>query len=384
MKNYNEILTETRAWAEEVFAKIEPKCLAMAKRSRDFIPSGVKEDGMHRPVTCLAWTGGFFGATNFILYNHTGNEEYLKTAQKQEELMSKGLERPDELDHDVGFMLHLLQGNNYRLTGNESSKLRNLTAAALLSSRYVLNGGFIKAWNDGYWRGIYNKELSIIDCMMNLPLLYWASETIGDDRFKQIAMAHADMALVDHLREDGSVVHMADHDREKGTVVRTWGGQGYCEGSSWSRGQAWGLYGFVLSYIYTKEERYLTAAKLISNYFIANCCDDWLPRVDFRAPSQPVYYDSTAGACAACGLIELAKLLPEHEGGMYMHAAVKMLKAMEKSFMNYDMNTDELLGYGTTLYPVKGTEKVHESIIYGDYFFIEALLKLLGQEFLPW
>ncbi len=383
MKNYRELIEETRAWAEEKFANLEEKARVMAVRSRDKIASGVNADGYHRNVTCKAWTGGFFGAMNFLLYNYTGNEEYLKTAKRSEELMTKVLEDYEFLDHDLGFMLHLLHGNSYRLTGDAESKTRNLYAASVLSSRYVLNGGFIRAWNTP-WRNCDTTNWTIIDCMMNLPLLYWASEVIGDDRFKQIAMAHADMVLLDHLRPDGSVVHIVEHDRETAEVVRTWGGQGYTVGSSWSRGQAWGLYGMVLSYIYTKEERYLTAAKLISNYFISNVCDDWLPRVDFRSPSEPVYYDSTAGACAACGLIELAKLLPEHEGGMYLHAAIKMLKAMEEKFINYDINTDVLLGYGTTLYPIKGDERVHESIIYGDYFYTEALLKLLGSDFLPW
>ena len=130
----------------------------------------------------------------------------------------------------------------------------------------------------------------------------------------------------------------------------------------------------------------LEAAKKVANYFISNCCDDWLPRVDFRAPSEPVIYDSTAGACAACGLIELAKALPEGEGGMYMNAAINILKALEERFMDYDPAHDNMLGYGTVLYPNKPEQwrVVHISIIYADYFFTEALLKILGEEFLPW
>ena len=223
---------------------------------------------------------------------------------------------------------------------------------------------------------------------MNLPLLYWASEEKGDDRFKRIAMAHADTAIRTHLRPDGSVAHIVEHDRETGEVVKTYGGQGIAEGSSWSRGQAWALYGFTLSYIHTGEERYLNAAKQVANYFISNVCDDWLPRVDFRAPEEPVMYDSTAGACAACGLLELAKLLPEGEGGMYANAAVNMLRAMGDKFCNFDPATDDMLGYGTIRYPADGVMKgdpgVHISIIYGDMFYTEAVLKLLGSEFFVW
>ena len=142
----------------------------------------------------------------------------------------------------------------------------------------------------------------------------------------------------------------------------------------------------TLSYIHTGEERYLNAAKQIANYFIANCCDDWIPRVDFRSPSEPVMYDSTAGACAACGLIELAKRLPEHEGGMYMHAALKILQALEANFIDYNPDTDAMLTHGSVLYPRLPGQMgcVHIYIVYADYFYTEAILKILGEEFLPW
>ncbi len=393
MKNYKELLCENRAWAEEVFAKIDKKMSAVTLRSRDKIADGVDENGFHRDLKDTnpnGWTNGFWGGLNCMLYAYTKNEEYLKTAKSSEKLMDKGLSNYNLLNHDVGFIWHLLSGALYTITGDKNSRTRNLFAASSLSSRFVLDGGFIRAWND-YDNGdkAQNYNWSIIDCLMNLPLLYWASREIGDDRFKRIAMAHADMSLMDHLREDGSVAHIVEHDRETGEVVKTYGGQGYKEGSSWSRGQAWALYGFVLSYIHTGEVRYLNGAKQVANYFIANCCDDWLPRVDFRAPSTPVYYDSTAGACAACGLIELAKLLPENEGGVYMNGAINLLKAMEKSFCNFDPANDHMLDYGTRLYPVEGeyteeTAGVHISIIYGDYFYTEAILKLLGAEFFPW
>lgn len=389
MKNYREILNENRAWVEETFKKVEAKMSRVTLRSRDKLADGVDADGVHKSVPAAAWTSGFWGGLNVLLYNYTKNEEYLKTARRSEELLDEALMDFCGLYHDVGFMWHILSGALYRLTSDKKSMNRNLHMAANLASRFVryedVPGGFIRAWNQA-WQGIPVENLSIIDCLMNLPILYWASDLIGDDRFKRIAMDHADMALVDHLRDDGSVVHIAEHDRDTGELVRTHGGQGYCVGSSWSRGQAWALYGFTLSYIHTKEQRYLDAAKQVANYFIANCSDDWLPRVDFRAPSEPVMYDSTAGVCAACGLIEIAKALPENEGGMYMHAAVNILKAIEKNFADYNPDRDDMITHGTVLYPNKpGQEKgVHISIIYADYFFTEALLKLLGEEFLPW
>ena len=388
MKNYKQLLEENKQWIEETFALVDAKLSKVAVRSRDKIVDGVNEQGVHNTRHPNGWTSGFFGGLNYMLYEYTKNEEYLKTAKRQEEMMDEALKNYERLHHDVGFQWHILSGAGYRITGDPESKRRNFFAASTLFSRFVMTpeGGYIRAWNDK-WMGHTVDDWTIIDCLMNLPLLYWASRELGDDRFKRVAMAHADMALCDHLRDDGSIAHIVEHDRETGNAVCTYGGQGYEVGSCWSRGHAWGLYGFVLSYIHTGEEDYLNAAKQIANYFIANCCDDWLPRVDFRAPAEPIYYDSTAGACAACGMIELAKRLPENEGGMYMNAAINILKAMREKFMDFDPETDNMLGYGTVMYPKSDELKkwgVHISIIYGDYFYTEALIKLLGSDFLPW
>ena len=385
MKNYNELLAENKAWAEETFAKIDNKMAAMTLRSRNKIPDGVDENGFHVEKSDICWwCNGFWGGLNWLMYNYTKNEEYMKTAKQSELRMDEALRKYERLHHDVGFMWHIMSGASYRLTGDNGSKQRNLYCASTLASRFVLGGNFIRAWN-----GPKDLNWSIIDCLMNLPVLYWASEVIGDDRFKRIAMEHADMAIMDHLREDGSIAHIVEHDREEGDPVATHAGQGYAVGSSWSRGQAWGVYGFVLSYLHTGEQRYLDAAKQVANYFIANCCDDWLPRVDFRAPSTPVYYDSTAGAIAACGLIEIARVLPENEGGMYMNAAINLLRAMEEKFCDFDPANDHMLNYGTVRYPIPGVfdeeaAGVHISIIYGDCFYTEAVLKLLGSKFNPW
>ena len=391
MKNYNQLLAENRAWAEQTFEKIDTKMSAVTLRSRNKLPDGVDANGVHIDQMINnknGWTNGFWGALNCILYEYTKNEEYLKTAESSEILLDKALANYPRLDHDVGFIYHILCGSLHKLTGSNESRTRNLFAAATLSSRFVMGANFIRAWNPWTPGDETAHNWSIIDCLMNLPILYWASEQTGDDRYKRIAMAHADMALRAHLRSDGSVAHIVEHDRETGEVVCTYGGQGVAVGSSWSRGQAWGLYGFVLSYIHTGEERYLNAAKQIANYFIANVCDDWLPRVDFRAPSEPVYYDSTAGACAACGMLELAKRLPENEGGMYAHAAINVLKAMGDKFANFDPATDDMIGYGTVRYPAPphtvASSGIHRSIIYADFFYTEAVLKLLGDEFLAW
>ena len=388
MKNTAQLIAENKAWVEETFAKVDKKLRVLAVRSKGVVADGVDENGRHKDMggdRISWWCNGFFGGLNAMMYEHTKAPEYLECAKACEKRLDLALtDYYHKLHHDVGFQWHILSGALYRVTGDLGSRTRNLFAASTLAARFNVDGGFIEAWN-----GKAVENWTIIDSLMNLPLLYWASREIGDDRFAKIAMAQADTALCDHLRNDGSIAHIVEHDRDTGELVCTHAGQGCEVGSSWSRGQSWGVYGFVLSYIHTGEERYLNAAKQVANYFIANCSDDWLPRVDFRAPAEPVYYDSTAGMITACGLIELGKLLPENEGGMYTNAAIKLLKAMTEKFVNFDESTDDLVGYGSQRYPIPGkfTEAqagVHISIIYGEYFYAEALLKLLGSDFLPW
>lgn len=384
MKNAKTILAENKQWVEETFKKLDEKLVKMAVRSKDVVADGVDENGRHidRAKNLTGWTNGFWGGLNYLMYEHTKRPEYLACGNSIEKIMDGCFEKFEGLHHDVGFMWHILSGANYRITGDPKSLQREYFMATTLAARFNIDGGFITAWN-----GQDKQNWTIIDTLMNLPLLYYVSEKLGDDRFKRIAMAQADTALCDHVRDDGSVAHIVEHDRETGEVVRTYGGQGIAEGSSWSRGQSWAVYGLVLSYLHTGEQKYLDGAKSVANYFIANCCDDWLPRIDFRAPEEPTYYDSTAGLIAACGMIELAKILPENEGGMYMNAAIHLIRAIADAFGNWEEDKDFIIGYGSARYPVDGDLKkagVHISIIYADYFFAEALLKLLGSEFNPW
>lgn len=380
---YENYIEKNKAWIDETFAKLDKKLARVAVKSRDKIPYTTL-DGVHNDMSqdnkIFGWTNGFWGGLMWIMFEQTGNEEYKKTALRSEELMDKAFYDVQRLHHDVGFMWHILSGANYRLTGDMKARNRNLLATMTLASRYKENGGYIRAWN-GTWFGRNNDGWTIIDCMMNIPQLYWASKELGDDRFTQIAMAHADMAMRDHVREDGSMNHIVVHDVETGEMIESLGGQGYGVGSTWSRGEAWGLYGFILSYMHTGEERYLNTAKKIAHYFISNVADtDYLPLVDFRAPEEPVLYDSTAGAIAACGLIEIAKHVPEHEQRPYITAAVKILRAMEEKFCNWEEDEDSILQMGTEMY----TKGIHMPIIYGDFFFAEAIAKLKGSDFNPW
>lgn len=377
------ISSSNKEWVNATWEKIDRKMQKVAVRSKNKIPYTTDENGVHDNMAekdISWWTNGFWGGLLWLLYIDTKNEVYKATAENVEKLMDRALAKHSRLHHDVGFMWHILSGVNYRITGNEASKQRNLYAASVLSSRYNIKGEYITAWN-----GKEHEGWTIIDCMMNIPLLYWATEETGYERYRYVAQAHADHTMKVHIRPDGSINHIVSHEIDSPKVIETFGGQGYCVGSCWSRGQAWALYGFVLSYVHTGKSEYLDTAKKVANYFIAACCNDWLPRVDFCAPAEPVLYDSTALCCAASGLIELSKVAHENEKAKYLDAAINMLRACDKKFCNYDENIDHLVEYGTEVYPVTGTEKgVHIPIIYGDYYFIESIYKLRGNEFLAW
>lgn len=381
MKN---VIAQHQNWIDTTWEKVDKKLSRTAVKSREKIPyttvNGEHDNRVGKGITW--WTNGFWGGMMWLMYEATGNEEYRKTAERSEELLDDALRQYKALHHDVGFMWHLTSGANYRLTGNEASAVRNFFAATTLFSRYNIDGDFIRAWN-----GEAQAGYSIIDCLMNIPLLYWATDEIGDDRFKKIAMRHMEMAMRDHIRPDGSVNHIVNHEVDKVGVQNILGGQGYDETSCWSRGLAWAVYGSVLSYIHAGKEEYLEAAKRTATYFIEHCKKtDYLPVVDFTAPETPVYYDSTAGVCAACGMLEIAKYVSEEEAKYYTEEAINILKACDEHFCNYEEDEDALVLMGTERYPHTdaGRRGLHIPIIYGDFFFVEALCKLKGREFLIW
>ncbi|MBR4060188.1 MAG: glycoside hydrolase family 88 protein [Lachnospiraceae bacterium] len=383
-----EIIMKNKEWIDSTWEKIDKKLSKTAVKSRNKLPyttiNGVHDD--KKEVEVDWWTNGFWGGLMWLMYQETGNEEYRKTAERSEELLDEALKVYKKLHHDVGFMWHLTSGANYRITGNEPSCTRNLLAAASLFSRYNISGDYIRAWNEPMGE-IDSAGFSIIDCLMNLSLLYWASEEIGDDRYKKIAMRHMDMTLREHIRQDGSVNHIVNHEVDKVGVQNILAGQGYSQTSCWSRGLAWAVYGSIISYIHAGKAEYLEAAKKTADYFIEHCKKtDYLPVIDFMAPETPVYYDSTAGVCAACGMLEIAKCVSEEEGKRYTEEAIHILKACDQHFCNYEEDEDALVLMGSERYPSLEEYKrgVHIPIIYGDFFFVEAMLKLKGNDFFIW
>ncbi len=323
------------------------------------------------------WTGGFWPGMMWQLYNATGDPAYREEALRVEELLTREFRTFELLNHDVGFMYLLSCGAHHRLTGDNQARIDTLHAATLLAGRYNPNG-FIRAWPHADRAGY-----AIVDCMMNLSLLYWATEQTQDPRFAQIARIHADTTIREFLREDGSSCHIVIFDPATGKVLDRPRGQGYAVGSSWSRGQAWALYGFTLSAINAGEERYLQAAKNMAEYFIAHIREDGLTDSDFCQPRDEERIDNIAAACASCGLLELAGLVDAETAARYRAAALKMLKALWDLCADKTETGAGLLQKCTASYHDDGAGR-HINILYGDYFFVEALCKLRGADAKLW
>lgn len=366
-------------WAEEIFALIEKKISAECDRIGSNMPY-IPTDGHYHDMGeehLTWWTNSFWAGILWQMYHATGDQKYADSAVGLEERLDKALEDYQRVDHDLGFMWSHTAVAHYRLLKDDRARLRGLHAAALLASRFQPAGSYFRAWNTP------GESVAIVDCLMNLPLLYWGSEESGNNSWKSLAMAHADTALTHILRPDGSSNHIVKYDMETGEILEKPGGQGYGEGSSWTRGLAWAIYGMSLSYRYTGKQDYLDAAKRTAHYFIANAAlNDYDVVIDFRAPKEPVYYDNTAAVCAACGLLELSENVGEYEKELYVAPALKMLHRIAERFCNWNPEEDGITTKGSARYHREEDREV--PIIYGDYFLVEAVLRLLDKEFLIW
>ena len=228
-------------WAQEVAQKIKIKELEVAKRNRGKIPytaeNGAWNDCSGEKIGW--WTNGFWGGMMWQLYKATGEEIYRENAEETEEKLDAALNNYWVMDHDSGFRWLPTSVAKYRLTGDKKSENRALMAASNLAGRFNPAGNFIVAWNGNV--DPRRNGWAIIDCTMNLPLLYWAYDQTGDPRYYHIATKHADTAIKAFIREDGSARHIVEFDPVTGDINRSYGGQGYAKGSSWTRGQSWAL-----------------------------------------------------------------------------------------------------------------------------------------------
>lgn len=369
-------------WTQEAWEKTVAKVKRTSKRIGANFPHASQGGtyGLEEPGW---WTAGFWPGQLWLLHDGSGEESFRAIAEQCEEKLDEVLDGYYRLDHDIGFMWTLTSVANYKRNGGNESRRRAFKAANYLVGRFNLQGNYIRAWNP-WSEGDDNAGLAIIDCAMNVPLLYWASRESGDPRYKHVADAHMGTVLRHFIREDGSVRHIVRFDPDTGEVAEYIGGQGYAPESAWSRGTSWALHGLALAAHHTGRQDYLDAAKRVAHFFVSQLEEDFVPVWDFRAPEDTKWLrDSSAGACAACGLLAIADLVSESEAKSYRRAGERILESLYRNYGAFeDENEEGLILHGTSHYPERRNMDV--PLIYGDYYFVEGLARLRGGHSIPW
>ena len=333
------------------------------------IPRAIKQDGTLKGTTSKSWTSGFYPGMLWQLYSFNKNEKLKDAAIKWQAAVEK--EKWDGGTHDLGFKIYCTFGRAYKLTNNEKYKNVFLTAAKTLCTRYNPKVGAIRSWDhhEDLW-----KFPVIIDNMMNLEMLFEATKLTGDSTYYHIAEQHAKTTLKNHFRNDNSSYHVVDYDTLTGEVIKKNTHQGFSNESAWSRGQAWGLYGFTVAYRYTGEKSFLEQAKNIAEYIFThpNLPKDFIPYWDFDAPNIPnELRDVSAAAIAASGLFELSQYDQEN-AGKYIGWANHILGSLESE--KYQANAAPFF-LKHSVGSIPGNFEVDAPIIYADYYYVEALLR---------
>lgn len=330
-------------------------------------PRSVNDDGTLQAVPSRDWTSGFYPGSMWEVYAYTKDQMWADSAAA----WTAGLEsvKMNTHTHDLGFVLYSSFGNGLKFTENPKYAQVLLQGAQTLSKRYNPKVGSIRSWDFGTW-----EFPVIIDNMMNLELLFWATKYSGDSTFYDIAVKHADTAMKNHFRPDFSSYHVIDYDTLTGKAIGKQTHQGASDESAWARGQSWALYGFTMVYRETGDKRFLEQAENIADYYInhPNMPEDMIPYWDFsvyNTPNQP--RDASAAAIAASALIELSRY--STKGKTFFLAAEKMLKSLSSPayLAKPKTNNGFILKHSTGNYP-KGSE-IDKPISYADYYYLEAL-----------
>lgn len=367
---------------DKLIKKIENNIAKIGEDLREF-PGCLDGDYLANRDKCIKighifnWTQSFFTGMALWVYLDNKNETFLKWAEQfKKEYADKVFETPMETMHDIGFLYSPYAVMLYNITGDEEYKKIALKAADLLAMRYELKGGYIRAWGRmDYKTPDYvdselakdhffteSKGLAIVDCMMNLPLLFWASEVSGQPFYKRIAMMHADTTMKYFIREDYSVKHAYRFSEETGEAI---GEANYCgvsNGSHWARGTAWAIYGFAVAYNYTKKEAYLDSAMAMLDKFMVECHGQ-MPIWDFRLPEdEEKAIDTSAAAVVLCGIIEIER----HKITQRLQKYKKLLRENIEQYIDFDENVMGIL---------KEQNGRHHYTPYGDYYLIESYMK---------
>jgi rhamnogalacturonyl hydrolase YesR len=316
------------------------------------------------------WCSGFFPGTLLYIYEYTKDAEILKEAKARLAILEK--EKHYTGNHDLGFMMYCSFGNAYRIFKDPSYKTTIDTAAESLSTRYHPEAKVIQSWNS-------SKKMAgpvIIDNMMNLELLSWVSDHGGDKKYKEIAITHANSTIKNHFRPDFSSYHVVDYDMKTGKVLQKITAQGAADSSAWSRGQAWGLYGYTMMYRFTKDKQYLKQAKNIAKFMLndPNMPSDMIPYWDYDAPGIPnTYRDASAGAVMASALLELAQYADKAERKQYLSAAETALKTLASDTYRAKLGENGGFLLKHSVGSIPHNSEIDVPLTYADYYFLEAL-----------
>lgn len=316
------------------------------------------------------WCSGFYPGSLWMIYEQTNDPEIKAEAEKRLALIEPN--KTFTRDHDLGFMMFCSFGNAYRITKDPKYKEIILTSAKSLSTRFRPGMQAILSWD----KMADFKGPVIIDNMMNLEMLMWASQNGGDEKIREIAVAHANTTIKNHFRPDYSSYHVVDYDVNTGAVLGKKTFQGYSDSSAWARGQAWALYGYTMMYRFTKDQEYLDQARNIAKFILNNPTlpEDKIPYWDFNDPKIPnVPKDASAAAIMASALLELGQYTNGDEKKTCVEAAKQMLVSLsgEKYHAKLNGNGGFLLMHSTGGLPLNS--EIDVPLIYADYYFLEAL-----------
>jgi len=318
------------------------------------------------------WCSGFYPGTLLYLYEQTKDQALYKESLRMLELLKK--EQFNTGTHDLGFMMYCSFGNANRLSAKQAYKEILLNSAKSLSTRFNPKVGCIKSW-DSKEPGDF---LVIIDNMMNLELLFWATRVTGDSSFYKIAVTHANTTMKNHFRPDYSSYHVLNYNAATGEVKQKKTAQGFADESAWARGQAWGLYGFTVMYRETKDKKYLDQASHIAHFILSNpnLPADKIPYWDFNAPGIPnVLRDASAGAVMAAALIELSSYSSAAQSKEYMQTVETLLKSLSSAQYKAPAGTNGgfIIEHCVGHLPAKS--EVDVPLTYADYYFVEAMMR---------
>ena len=363
------------------------KVAAMLESFSDAFPGPASEQLFYVPGPNRSWTSGFWTGEVWLAYENAAGPEqkniFLTAGLKQISTFLDRIRRHEDVDHhDMGFLYTPSCVAGYKLTGSLAGREAAVLAADQLLTRFQPTGGFLQAWGA---MGAPDNYRFIIDCLLNLPLLYWASEETGDSRYRKIAGKHLETAMTWVIREDGSTWHTVFMNPVTGAFDHGATCQGYRDGSAWARGQAWGIYGTAMAYRYTKNPEYLMGFRRVTDYFLRHLPGDLCPYWDLtfgEGDGETEPRDSSSAAIAACGLLEMGRHLKGDEAEKCVIVARKILKALIDGYQSVDITRcGGVLLHGTyskkSPYNTCTQEGVDECVIWGDYFFMEALQRLL-------